>query len=493
MLHPRRWQSLAAISLIVGLVLVLSDGFVIAIPGIGRAIGGSADQMAWAVNGFSLAAGMAGFFGRLGDLTGNRRLVVAGSAVLIVGSVVGGLAETPGELILARVLQGIGGIAIFTCSLSVVTLEFPPEERPRALGINAATRWAASGLAVLIIAMLLVSLEWRWIFWAAIPVTLLGIGLVISTTPEVRDPKAGSQLDLAGALTMTAAFVVLVYALFESDEVPVMTLILMFAIFAFLLGIFILIEGRSADPLIPLQIWRHRIFTGAMVVNFIFNGILMGVLYLLALYLQTAKGLGMVDAAGVLLGATITIIVINPFGARLARRGYFLAPVVAGMLLVAAGCATVLVGVKVDSNSMIVGGLVVLGAAVGIQLASISAFQVSSGDIAKGTVSALLVVTIGISNALGIALATAIMQNVAIRSLQSVTGSNDLEGVSHQKLLDVLNGSQPSSSVSPAGQQVVIAAFNHGTVVTSAIFAVLSLLGAGLALMMLRDISLAED
>ena len=104
-LNPLRWHSLAAVCLLVGLVWVVSDGFVIAIPAIGRAVGGSTDALAWVVNGFSLVAGMAAFFGRLGDLTGNRRVVVAGSAILVVGSVVGGLADTPHELILARVLQ----------------------------------------------------------------------------------------------------------------------------------------------------------------------------------------------------------------------------------------------------------------------------------------------------------------------------------------------------------------------------------------------------
>lgn len=479
--------------MLVGLVLVISDGFVIAIPAIGRDIGGSADQMAWAVNGFSLAAGMAGFFGRLGDLIGNRKLVIAGSVILIVGSVFGGLAGTPGEVIAARVLQGIGGIAIFTCALSVLTLEFPAEERPKALGINAAARWAASGFAVLIIAMLLDSLEWRWIFWTAIPIALLAIGFVVTTTPEVHELDGRAKLDLGGALTLTAASVVLVYALFESDEVPVRTLLPMVGVSALLFGLFAFVESRSADPLIPPQVWRHRTFTGSMIVNFIFNGILMGVLYLLALYLQTAKGLGMIDAASVLLGATITIIIMNPFGAQLVRRGYFLLPVVVGMLLVASGCVVVLLGVKTDSNSVILVGLVILGAAVGIQLASISAFQVSFADASKGMSSALLVITIGISNALGIALATAIMQNVAIHSLQGATSSNQLEGVSHQQLLDVLNGSRPPSTVSSAGQQLVVAAFNHGTVVTSAIFAVLALLGAGLALTMLQDISIADD
>ena len=134
-LNPRRWQSLVAISALVALGWIQADGFVIAVPTIGQEIGGTIDQMAWAVNGYSIAICMAAFFGRLGDVRGNRRLVVAGSVILVAGSVVGGLSQNPTELIIGRVLQGIGGTAIFTCALSAITIQFPLGERARAISI----------------------------------------------------------------------------------------------------------------------------------------------------------------------------------------------------------------------------------------------------------------------------------------------------------------------------------------------------------------------
>ena len=492
-LNPLRWHSLAAVCLLVGLVWVVSDGFVIAIPAIGRAVGGSTDALAWVVNGFSLVAGMAAFFGRLGDLTGNRRVVVAGSAILVVGSVVGGLADTPHELILARVLQGIGGTAIFTCSLSVLSLQFPASERPRALSIKSSVSWAAGGLAVLVFAVLLELLGLKATFWGAIPIALLGLVLVATTTPEFHERTADSKLDLAGALILTAAFLMVSYTLFESDEVPVVRLALMVAIAALLFGLFAFVESRSADPLIPLSIWRQPTFTGAIVAAFIFNGVMMGMLYLLALYLQTVGGLGAVDTAKVLIGATIAVIITNPVGALLARRGRFLLPVVAGMLLIALGCTGVLLGIKGDSNAVILGGLIVLGTAVGIQTTPVATLQVSSAGAKKGTASGVVAITFGLSTAMGIALATAIMQNVAIGSLQGATSSHQLEGVDHQELLSILSGIRPMSDLSSAGQQVLTAAFDKGAMMTSAIFAVLALLGAVVALKTLRDIILHES
>ena len=283
------------------------------------------------------------------------------------------------------------------------------------------------------------------------------------------------------------------YTLFESDEVPVVRLALMVAIAALLFGLFAFVESRSADPLIPLSIWRQPTFTGAIVAAFIFNGVMMGMLYLLALYLQTVGGLGAVDTAKVLIGATIAVIITNPVGALLARRGRFLLPVVAGMLLIALGCTGVLLGIKGDSNAVILGGLIVLGTAVGIQTTPVATLQVSSAGAKKGTASGVVAITFGLSTAMGIALATAIMQNVAIGSLQGATSSHQLEGVDHQELLSILSGIRPMSDLSSAGQQVLTAAFDKGAMMTSAIFAVLALLGAVVALKTLRDIILHES
>jgi MFS family permease len=491
-LNPLRWRSLAAVCLLIGLGWVVCDGFVIAIPTIGRAVGGSTDAMAWAVNGFSLVAGMAAFFGRLGDLTGNRRVVVIGGAILVLGSVIGGLAETSSQLILARVLQGIGGTAIFTCALSVLTMQFPPDERPRVLSIRQSVSWGAAGLSVLILAVLVELLGWKATFWGAIPVAVLGLVLVATTTPEFHDRSANSKLDFAGALILTAAFFMVSYTLFESEEMSAPRLVLMVVIAALLFGLFVVVESRSADPLIPLSIWRHRIFTGAIVSAFVFNGVMVGLLYLLALYLQTVGGLGAVDTAKVLIGGTIAVIITNPIGALLARRGSFQPPVVAGMLLMSLGLVAILFGIKADSNAAILGGLIVLGAAVGIQTTPISILAVSSTDATKGTASGVVAITFGLSNAIGIALATAIMQNVAIGSLKGATGSNQLEGIDHQELLDILTGIRPMNSLSSAGQQVVTAAFDKGAMTTIAIFAVLVMMGAALATKTLRNVVLHD-
>ena len=373
-----------------------------------------------------------------------------------------------------------------------MTIQFPLNERPKALSIRAAFGWAASGFAVLILAVLLETLGWRSIFWVVIPIALIGLGLFVVTTPEYRERRPDSKIDLLGAVTLTAAFLVLSFAMIESDEIGIAGIVGLVCGSGLLFGLFALVESRSADPLIPLSVWKRPTFTGSIVVNFVFILVLTAVLYLMSLYLQTVRDLSTVDAAFVLLGATIALIATNPLGARLVKRGRFLIPVVAGMVLVAVGCLAILAGVKADSTPIILIGLVIIGSAVGIQLTSIATLQVSSAGATKGTASGVVGVTFGVAAAMGIALATALMQNFALHSLRNATGSDQLDGVSHQHLLDVLSGSLSIDTVSAANQKVVTAAFDSGLVAANVVFAVMALLGAGLALVMLRNIALDD-
>ncbi|MBJ7343518.1 MAG: MFS transporter [Solirubrobacteraceae bacterium] len=492
-LSARRWYSLFVVAGLIGLVWILSDGFVIAVPAISHDLGGSTDQMAWVVNIFTIVGCTAALFGRLGDAHGARRLVAVGILILIGGSVIGGLAQSPDILIIARALQGVGGIAMFTCGLALITHQFPPEERSKALSVRSVIAYVASGSAVLILALVLSGLGWRWIFWSSIAVAAVGLLLLAVTTTEFREPKSNKRLDLVGAATLSSSFLVLNFALIESDELSFLRLLILLAVSALLLTFFVRAESQAADPLIPPSVWRQTTFTGSIIVTFLYGVVLNGVLFLLALYLQTVRGLSAIDAAAVLMGATLAIIVANPLGAGLVKRGRLLLPVVAGMVLVAVASSAILVGVQLDSTPVILIGLVGLGLSIGVQMTALSVLQVTSAGATKGTASGVVGIVTALSVAMGIAIATAVMENVAVRSLRGETGSNQLEGVSHQRLLDILSGGIPLDSLSAAGQTVVKSAFDAGMVAACVAFVLFALIGVGVALKLLRNIALDDD
>jgi len=490
--NPLRWRSLLALCVLIGLVWVLSDGFVIAIPTISKDLGGSTSQMAWAISGFALGACFSSLFGRLGDERGNRLLVTAGALLFIAGSIVGGLSQSPDVLIAARVLEGAGGYAIFTCSLALITLEFPLGERARALGIRAAIGWAAAGTAVLILALVLEALGWRAIFWLAIPVAIGGLVLTIWTTPEQNQGDPGASLDGWAVAALVASFTVLTYALIESDQIGLGAFAGLLALSAAILALFALIETRSSDPLIPPSVWRRPTFTGSIAVNFVLSLVLIGIFYPLALYLQTIRGLDSIDASAVLLGATIAIIIFNVPGARMAARGRFSLPVFVGMGLMAVGCAVIFVGIKLEGSAGIFAGLVILGGAIGIQLTSLSTMQVSSAGSTQGVAAGVVGIMYGVSVALGTGLATAAMQNVGRYEISQPAAASSLQGIPTDQVLGVFSGSVPLSSFSPEAAQTITAAFNQGVMVCALIFGVLALAGLGLALALLRNVRIEE-
>ena len=490
--NPMRWRSLLAICVLIGVIWILSDGFVIAIPSIARDIGGSAGQLAWGVIGFALGACFCALYGRLGDQRGNRGMVVAGSLIFVAGSVIGGLAEHPHGLVAARVVQGIGGYAVFTCSLSLITLEFPLAERARALGIRAALVWASSGSAVLLLALVVQLLGWRWIFWLAIPVALLALVLTVSSTPEFRQGERGSGLDAPAAVALAASFTVLTLALTQSDRLDALAFIGMVAASAALMGAFVLIEQRASNPLIPHSVWRHATFSGSIAVNFLLGLALAGIFYALALYLQTIRGLGVVSASTVLLGATVAIVLFNLPGARLATRGRYSPQVIAGMGFMAVGCALVFFGVQADGTAGLFAGLAVIGASVGIQLTSLATMQVSSAGTTKGVAAGVVGIVFGVSGALGVGLATALMQNVGRYEIGRPAAEKVLEGTSTEEVLGVFSGSVPLGDFSVNQAKTITDAFDGGVMSCAVVFGLLALAGLGVAIALLRDVRIEE-
>ncbi len=490
--NPLRWRSLLSICVLIGVIWILSDGFVIAIPTIARDIGGSTNLLALGVIGFPLGACLCALYGRLGDQRGNRGMVVAGSILFVAGSLGGGLVDNPNQLIIARVVEGVGGYAVFTCSLSLITLEFPLEQRAKALGARAAIVWAASGSAVLVLAVVVALLGWRWIFWLAIPVALLAVALTVLTTPEYKQGERGSGLDVPPALVMTASFIVLTVALTQSDRVGPVIFACLVVLSALLFAAFLLLESRATNPLVPPSIWRHPTFSGSIAVNFLLGLALAGIFYAMALYLQTIRGLGVVSASTVLLGATVAIVLFNLPGARLAARGRYSPQVIAGMACMAVGCALVFFGVRADGTAGLFVGLAVIGASVGIQLTSLSTMQVSSAGTTKGVAAGVVGIVYGISGVLGISIATALMQNVGRYEIGRPAAKKVLEGTSTGEVLGVFSGSVPLGDFSVTQAKTITDAFDSGVMSCAVVFGLLALAGLAVAVALLREVKIEQ-
>ena len=215
-----RW--LALIVLCLGDLMIVLDVTIVgvALPSIREDLGFSEESLAWVVNAYLLTFG--GFLllgGRLGDIVGHRRMFLAGIALFTLASIGCGLADTQGLLIAARAVQGVGGAIVSAVALSlIITLFTEPAERAKAMGVFGFVASGGGSIGVLLGGVLTDTLDWHWIFLVNVPVGIAVFALTLVLLPAGRGMAAG-RLDVAGAVTVTAASMVAVYAIVNGNEV----------------------------------------------------------------------------------------------------------------------------------------------------------------------------------------------------------------------------------------------------------------------------------
>ena len=257
-----RW--LALFVLCGGTLMIVLDSTIVnvALPSIREDLGFSEASLAWVVNAYLLTFG--GFLllgGRLGDLYGHRRMFLYGLVLFTAASLGCGLAQSQEMLIAGRAVQGVGGAVVSAVGLSLMMTMFTePEERAKAMGVAGFVASGGGSLGVLLGGVLTDTLDWHWIFLVNIPIGVAVFVLVPHPRAGRRGQEATGRLDVAGAVTVTAALMLAVYAIVNGNETGWLTAqtLGLLAVAAVLLGVFLLIESRVDSPLVPLSLFRRR-------------------------------------------------------------------------------------------------------------------------------------------------------------------------------------------------------------------------------------------
>lgn len=276
----------------------------VALPAIGDGLGFSLSNLQWIATTFALsAAGFTLFFGRIGDLIGRKRIFIGSLVLLGVSSLVGGLATTPEILLIARVAQGLATAAATPAGLALLTTSFPEGPlRQKALGINGALMSAGFTAGAILGGVLTDLLSWRWAFFVNVPVALAVVLLAPAVIKESR-PSVRPKLDVPGALTVTLGMLGLVYGLTQAGEHGWASSHALAGLIAgaALLAVFLLIEGKVAEPLVPLKTLRRRNVAWGNALGALAFITETSLVYLLTLYLQKTLDFSPL-AAGVTFG-----------------------------------------------------------------------------------------------------------------------------------------------------------------------------------------------
>jgi EmrB/QacA subfamily drug resistance transporter len=314
----------------------------VALPSIRHALGFSESGLQWVVNAYTVT--FAGFLllgGRAADLLGRRKVFVWGLVLFAMASLAGGLSDSRTVLIIARLVQGLGGAVIAPASLSILTTTFTePKERNRAVGIWGAMGGAGGAAGVLLGGVLTDLLSWRWIFFINLPIGLVAAFLAQRAIAEGKNANATRNFDLTGALAATVGLSLLVFGIVRTDTTgwgDASTLVLMLAGIG-LLGTFLAIEGKFAKaPLMPLRLFASRSLSAANLIVLLVGGSTFGMWFFFSLYLQQVRGYSPLHAGLIFLPMTIAIVIGSRVASQITLRVGPKRLLIAGMVTMSAG------------------------------------------------------------------------------------------------------------------------------------------------------------
>ena len=351
--------------------MVALDSLVVvtALPSMQRDLHAGLSTLEWTVNAYTLAfaAGIV-TAAALGDRFGRRRVFTIGMTLFSIASAACAVAPSPGLLVAARAVQGIGGAIVTPLALTLLTTAFPPQRRGAVIGI-----WGGiTGLAVaggpLIGGAVTQGLDWHWIFWVNVPIGLVAVLLSRRLLRESRGPQ--TRLDPLGALLITAAATAVAWGLVRASDAgwggseTVGTL----SGGAVLLSCFVLWERRAAAPMLPLRLFRVRAFAAANATGFLMFGSIFSAAFLMSQYFQFGLGYSPLGTGLRFLPWTAAPVVVAPLAGALSDRIGRRPLMAGGLLLQALGLAWIAThaAVGLDYGALV---LPLIAAGIGISMA----------------------------------------------------------------------------------------------------------------------------
>lgn len=420
---PRRWKALALLGTAFFMVILDATIVLTAIPAMQHDLDFTVSQVQWVLTGYAISfGGLLLFFGRVADLIGRRRVFLAGTALFVVSSLLCGIAWTGALLIGARAAQGVSAAIMAPTALSIVISVFrDPAERNQALGIWGGLGGIGATAGLLLGGVITSGLGWQWIFYLNLPVGIAIFVLVPMLIRESRERVTVRRFDVAGAVAITAALLLLIYTLTNAAETGwgSARAIAQFVGVVALLGLFLLIESRSAAPLVPLRIFRLKtLVTGNLLILAVGLSV-DGMLFPLTLYAQEVLGYSALQFG--LASAVMSVMSIaGAMAGQAAVTRLGLRPIaVAALLLVAIG-TLLLASVSVNGTFLgdLFWGLLIFGPGLG---AAFVASQIAALDGVAEQESGLAAGLVDTSFNIGSALGIAIVTSVAVSTAAGIT------------------------------------------------------------------------
>ena len=329
-------------ALLIALLLGALDIFIVvtALPSIANSLNDVNGQV-FVISGYLIAQTVAiPLFGKLSDRYGRRSFFLLGLGIFLVGSVLAGLSQNLNELVAFRAVQGVGSGAFFTVVFSIVAEVFPPEAAARVAGLLSGVFGVAIVFGPLIGSYIVDHTTWRWIFFVNLPIGFVAVGLVLATLPNIRPTGAKREFDVLGSALLAIWVGALIFALVETSHgwawTDAKTLGLL-GLSLVLIPVFLWVESRAVDPLVPLNYFRNRLIAASSAVNFLRGSVLVAVATFVPILVAYGLGGSADDGRNVLYAFMIPMIIGAALAGGILPRTGFRPPVSVGLALVTVG------------------------------------------------------------------------------------------------------------------------------------------------------------
>ncbi|NEC10918.1 MFS transporter [Streptomyces sp. SID8014] len=399
-----RWMILTTV---LGSSMAMLDSTVVnvALPRIGRDLDTDLAALQWTVNAYMITlAGLILLGGALGDRFGRRRVFVIGVVWFAVASLACGLAPNDLVLIGARALQGVGGALLTPGSLALIQSGFRPDDRARAVGLWSGLGGVGAAIGPFVGGWLVDGPGWRWVFLLNVPLAAVCVPVALRHVPESRDTSApegaragagGRRFDVLGAGLGALALALVTYALIEAPSDGATPVVIGAAVAGVVLGgVFVRVERRRADPMLPLSVFSSRLFTSVNLVTFCVYAALGGFMFLAAIQLQVVAGYSALGAGLALLPTTVLMLLFSAKSGELGQRVGPRVPLTVGPLVAAAGMLLMLrTGPGASYPADVLPAVALLGVGLVTMVAPLTATVLASVDAGKAGLAS------GINNA----------------------------------------------------------------------------------------------
>ena len=479
----KRWTLISTI-LASGSVFLSTSVLNVALPAIDRSLQAGFSGLQWIVDGFLLTlASLLILGGALGDRFGKRRIMLVGLFSFSAASLFCGLAPSTSWLIAGRVLQGAAGALLVPGALALIRSVYQDKEQ-RGNAIGAWSGWSGifTVIGPLIGGWLITVLSWRWAFFINIPVLLTTAYFMWRYVPEITPEETDRPLDILGTLTVTAGLAGIAYGLIEGPVIgwDAPSVVAAFSIGLISLGIFPWIESQARNPLVPLELFSSRNFSGANLVTFGVYAALQGTSFILVIYIQNIMGYSPLQSGLMLAPISLILLILSPWMGRLAGRHGPRFFMTAGPLITALGLG-LLTTLNPDSRIWLelIPMIAVFGAGMGITVAPLTnAVMTAAAEKRAGIAAAFNNMVSRVAGLIAVALIGVVVSGTFTQAVQVRIRESDLSSPMESRLREISEnptGSGRLDELSPqaqrAYQESFTAAFRSAMILTAGLAA----------------------